>query len=111
MLTIQESFKRFREQFHLSKTDVCRTLNIKLPSYSYETEGKPVYPNGSTLIKLATTYNVSTDYLLGLTDNPNSYYTENNTAKKLNETNAGLIKTIINTQETLNLALQKLGVK
>ena len=73
MLTIAESFKRFRRQFKLSKTDVARTLNIKLPSYAYETvekNGKARYPGGEILIKLAKAYNVSTDYLLGLSDNP-----------------------------------------
>ena len=30
-------------------------------------------PNGETLIKIADYFNVSTDYLLGRTDNPNSH--------------------------------------
>ena len=70
MLSIPDSFRRFRKQYNLTKTDVARTLGIKLPSYEYERKGKVVYPNGSTLIKLATAYNVTTDYLLGLSDDP-----------------------------------------
>ena len=72
MLTIQESFKRFREQFNLTKTDIVNALNIKLPSYKYEDE-KTRYPGGETLIKLSTAFNVSTDYLLGLTDEPRPF--------------------------------------
>lgn len=70
MLTVAESFKRFRKHFNLTKTDVARTLGIKLPSYEYESKKKTVYPTGTRLIKLAKAYNVSTDYLLGLTEDP-----------------------------------------
>ena len=72
MLSIPDSFRRFRKQYNLTQTDVARTLGIKPPSYEYERKckGKVVYPNGSTLIKLATAYNVTTDYLLGLSDDP-----------------------------------------
>lgn len=71
-MTIAESFKRFRARYNLSKTDVAKTLNIKLPGYKYESEGKDKgrAPNAETLIKLAKAYHVSVDYLLGLTDEP-----------------------------------------
>lgn len=120
MLTIAESFKRFREHFQLSKTDVAKTLGIKLPSYVYETESKNVYPNGATLIKLATAYNVSTDYLLGLSDNPDPNYssvTGNKTVRALTGTDKEIINVLVasqknlnETQQNLKMALSKFGI-
>ncbi len=34
------------------------------------------YPNGENLIKIAKHFNCSIDYLVGLTDKPNSYFNE-----------------------------------
>ena len=69
-LNIPASFGRFRKEFGLKKTAVATALGIQPPSYGYETEGKNNNPNAKTLFKLAKAFNVSTDYLLGLTDDP-----------------------------------------
>ena len=69
-LNIPASFGRFRKEFGLKKTAVAAALGIQPPSYGYETEGKNNNPNTKTLFKLAKAFNVSTDYLLGLTDDP-----------------------------------------
>ena len=69
-LNIPESFKRFRNEFKLSRNDVANALGIALTSYDFETKGKRDNPTAKTLFRLATTYNVSVDYLLGLTDAP-----------------------------------------
>lgn len=69
-LNIPASFGRFRKEFGLKKTAVAAALGIQPPSYGYETEGKNNNPNAKTLFKLAKAFNVSTDYLLGLTDDP-----------------------------------------
>lgn len=69
-LNISESFKRFRSEFNLSKADVAGALGIAVISYDYEKQGKSSNPTSKTLFKLAKAYNVSVDYLLGLTDDP-----------------------------------------
>ena len=69
-LNIPATFGRFREDFKLTKTAVAAALGIKPPSYGYETEGKNNNPNAKTLFRLAKAFHVSTDYLLGLTDDP-----------------------------------------
>lgn len=69
-LNIPATFGRFRKDFKLTKTAVAAALEIKPPSYGYETEGKNNNPNAKTLFKLAKTFHVSVDYLLGLTDDP-----------------------------------------
>ena len=70
-MTIAESLKRFRKKFNLTQQQVADTLGIKQQSYG-PYESKSVTPSASTIVKLANAYNVSADYLLGLSDVPNS---------------------------------------
>lgn len=71
MLTVAESFKRFRQKFKLSQKDVAEKIGMKQQLYSsYESPKNPVTPSVNLIIKLSGAYNVSADYLLGLTDNP-----------------------------------------
>ena len=72
-MTILESLKRFRKEFGLTQKEVAKSLGITQPAYSqYEFlfNGKPKTPRTDVIKKLATAYNVSADYLLGLTDDP-----------------------------------------
>ena len=70
-MTIAESLKRFRKNFNLTQKQVADTLGIKQQSYApYET--KNVMPSAGFIVKLANAHNVSADYLLGLSDFPNS---------------------------------------
>lgn len=68
-MTIAESLKRFRKTFGLSQKDVADKLGIKQPSYQvYESKVKP---SAAVIVKLSQEFNVSADYLLGLSDTPN----------------------------------------
>lgn len=61
--------KDIREDLDLTQKEVAAHLNVLQNTYSqYETEHRqlPV----EALIKLSKLYHVSTDYILGLTDNP-----------------------------------------
>lgn len=69
-MTVAEAFKRFRKTFKLTRAEVAETLGINVTSYEYENSGKPANPTAKTLLKLANRYDVSVDYLLGLTDKP-----------------------------------------
>lgn len=51
-------------------TAVTKELNMSTSKVTAWKNG--TIPNGTILIKIAQYFNVSTDYLLGLTDNPNS---------------------------------------
>lgn len=68
-MTVAEALKRFRSEFHLSQKAVCETLGMKPQGYFRYEKGTYLLPTAA-LIKLATTYNVSADYLLGLSDVP-----------------------------------------
>ena len=67
-MTIAESLKRFRKTFNLNQKDVADVLGIKQQSYQvYESKTKP---SAEVIIKIADAYDVSTDYLLGRSDEP-----------------------------------------
>ena len=63
--------KELRLSRNLKQQDVADMLGLTQSAYAFYEQGKRE-PTTLTLQKLAQIYNVSTDYLLGLTDNPNS---------------------------------------
>ena len=64
--------KELRLSRKLKQSDMADLLDISTNSYQrYELEKRE--PNLTTLILLADYFNVSTDYLLGRTDNPKLY--------------------------------------
>ena len=66
---LSENLKTARNNANYTQDDVAKYLNVKRQTYgAYET-GKST-PNPDTLIMLAKFYDVSADYLLGLTDDP-----------------------------------------
>ena len=67
--TIAESLKRFRAEFHLSQKDVAEKMGKQQAGY-YRYESGEYIPRADDVVKLATAYNVTTDYLLGLSDEP-----------------------------------------
>lgn len=67
-MTTAESLKRFRKEFRLSQKDVAAALGTTQQSYqAYEARSNS---SVSVIKKLASVYNVSADYLLGLSDTP-----------------------------------------
>lgn len=66
---ISAALKRFRKRYKLSQKQVADA--IKIPPQSYQTYeyGKSI-PSAEVIFKLADAYNVSTDYLLGRSDEP-----------------------------------------
>lgn len=64
--------KDLREDHDLSQSQVADYLNMKQPQYSRYERGIRDIPT-DVLIKLSRLYKTSTDYLLGLTDNPSLY--------------------------------------
>ena len=61
-----------REDSDLTQTEVANFLGIKQTVYSRYERGFQNIPL-EYLIKLAEKYKVSTDYILGLTDNPDKF--------------------------------------
>lgn len=70
-MEIFNALKRFRKEFGLSQKDVADMLGITPQSYYvYERAASPVMPSVRVLKKIAVSFNVSMDYLSGLSDMP-----------------------------------------
>ena len=67
-----ERIRNLRIDADLTQETVAQVLDIKQNTYSQYEIGISRYPV-EALIKLATFYNTSIDYLVGLTDNPTPY--------------------------------------
>ena len=69
-MTVAESLKRFRQNFNLKQKDIAAVLEVSPQAYQVY-ESKSV-PSANVIIKLANHFDVSADYLLGLSDTPNN---------------------------------------
>ena len=65
--------KDLREDNDMSQKQVADYLNIKQPQYSRYERGIRDIPT-DILIRLSRLYKTSTDYILGLTNDPKIYY-------------------------------------
>lgn len=68
-MTIAEALRRFRTEMDIPQKDVLATLSIPQASY-YRYENGLSVPQADMIVKMAQAYGVTTDYLLGLSDEP-----------------------------------------
>lgn len=68
-MSIGESLKRFRGEFNLTQKQVANAAGVVPEAYQKYEYGKNV-PLATVLIRLADTYDVSIDYLVGRSNNP-----------------------------------------
>ena len=59
--------KEIRDKLNIQQKDVCTSLGIPQNTYSQYENGKR-QPDNETLVKIASFFNVTTDYLLGCTN-------------------------------------------
>lgn len=77
MVLKMNRLKDLREDNDLYQKDIAKILNMSQTGYSkYETETNDIPTN--ILIKLALFYEVSIDYILGLTNEKTIYYKRSN---------------------------------
>lgn len=77
--SVGERLKELREIKNVKQNVVAEQLNVKRQTYSsYETNGS--MPSIDNLKKLAVYFNVSSDFIIGLTEqpNPSEVYNANN---------------------------------
>lgn len=68
-MELSESLKRFRRENHLTQKQVADAMKIRERSYQRYEHGQ-VKPSIDMVRRIADAYNVSIDYLVGRTDNP-----------------------------------------
>ena len=97
-MTTGEALKRFRRDFGLHQKTVAQKVGVIPQVYSrYENDQRP--PTVPLLIALAQAYDVTTDYLLGLTDEPRP--------KSLPPDSARLMDTILGCRDLIQSALDE----
>lgn len=67
MVVFSERLRELRREAHLSQRQIAEILNIRQQSYA-QYENDFAEPSLETLVKLSKIFEVSTDYLLGLSD-------------------------------------------
>ncbi|WP_198041850.1 helix-turn-helix domain-containing protein [Paenibacillus larvae] len=69
MADLSERLQYLKETRYLLQRDIASHTGISLRAYRYYESGQR-RPDTDTLIKLCNYFDVSADYLLGLSDNP-----------------------------------------
>ena len=69
-IEICDTLQRYLHEFNLRQKQVTEKIGIAVPQQWQKYEYKQMTPSAEIIAKLATTFNVSADYLLGLTDTP-----------------------------------------
>lgn len=64
--------RELREDKDLIQNDICEILHLKQPHYARYETGKRDFP-AEYIVKLAEFFEVSTDYIFNLTDDPTPY--------------------------------------
>ena len=82
-----ERLKSLRKEQNLTQQKIAEKLNISRGSYA-QWEAQRTQPSSKSLETLANFFNVSTDYLLGNTDNKNSTKFEDDLEESLNTARA-----------------------
>ena len=75
MSKFNERIKQLRIDKKLTQKEMANILLITERAYQYYEATRD--PNVETLIRIADCFDISTDYLLGRTDNPNSHKQHN----------------------------------
>lgn len=74
-MLLKDRLKELRNEKELLQKDIAKYLNISTSAYGYYEQGKRV-PDSETIKLLANYFNVSTDYLLGISNIRNYNSTE-----------------------------------
>lgn len=71
-MQLSDALKRFRKAYKITQKQAAEMANISERNYQDYEYGK-VIPTATILIALADYFDVSIDYLVGRSDNPNSH--------------------------------------
>ncbi len=69
-MNLSDRLRQLRLENNYSQSEIADKLNISASAYGFYEQGKSI-PNAVTLNILANLYNVTTDYILARSDNPN----------------------------------------
>ena len=83
-MTVNKILRKLRESHHLQISDVADAIGMSRQGYNnYETGSRN--PSLDTIVRLAKFYNVSTDYILGVSDSPDNSVVTQDEIKAIDE--------------------------
>lgn len=92
---LNERIKKMRIERNMTQQELANKLNLATSTIGMYERGERI-PDIYTLIELSKMFKTTTDYLLGLSDNPNEYDSESDKMfKRLNELEKSIILTIV----------------
>lgn len=100
-MTLGEALKRFRKERNLTQKQIAAELKI-FPQVYQTYESDKTVPSVKVLMNLAEKYNVSLDYLTGLSDT---------FSVKAEKSENDFLQAVIKSSEILQNALKKRGVE
>ena len=72
-MDLSNAFRRFRKEFGLTQKEVAEHAHVDVRTYQNYEYGE-IVPSATVLIAIANHYDVSLDYLVGRSDNPNTSF-------------------------------------
>lgn len=69
-MELSNVLRRFRKEFNLTQKEAAEHAHVDVRTYQNYEYGE-IVPSATVLIAIANHYDVSLDYLVGRTDNPN----------------------------------------
>jgi len=69
MVTLSERLIQLKTENQMLQKDIAEGTELALRTYQYYEKGERI-PDANVIIKLCRYFNVSSDYLLGLSDEP-----------------------------------------
>lgn len=68
-MEIKDALKRFRQSLNLTQRQLSEKIGMPYQSYQTYEYGSSI-PSAKVIVKIAVAFDVSADYLLGLSDEP-----------------------------------------
>ena len=71
-MELKDALRRFRKHIKITQVQAAKTAGVTVSMYQFYEYGKSE-PRIGVLIALASTYNISLDYIVGLSDDPSRH--------------------------------------
>ena len=105
-MNVNETLRKLRENRHLQVADVANAIGISRQGYNnYETGSRN--PSLDTIVKLAKFYNVSTDYILGVSDLEDDSSITENDIKMTDEKAEKLLQSFLQLPDSIKVGVMQ----
>ncbi len=105
-MKVNETLRKLRESKHLQLADVADAIGMSRQGYNnYEVGSRT--PSLDTIVKLAKFYNVSTDYILGVSDLPDNSVVTQDKIKAIDEKAEKLFQSFLQLPDSMKVSIMQ----